>query len=1311
MKYNKVKISLSLVLALLLSVPAFARPNVGMQKNRNKGLRTSAACAPASSSVELDINNVRCLLHNGGDMWWDLVSNPRYEVPKVQNPADARHSSFAGSLWIGGIDETGQLRIAAQTYRQSGFDFWPGPLTEDGASIDDVTCEEWDKHFRITKAEIDAFRSGYLAASTSGGTLNLDDYPNVKNWPAFGEDSDGNRLELAPFVDADGDPFNYTPEAGDYPDIRPIDGGGEPDLAVFWVLNDKGDIHTETGGEAIGLEIKMLAFAFSTSNAINDMTFYKYDVTNKSNLTLTETYMGQWVDADIGQFNDDYVGCDIDRGLGFAYNGDGNDDGAAGYGLNPPALGMDFFQGPFADPADGIDNDRDGITDEAEERIIMSKFVYYENDFSLRGNPEVATHFYGYLRGFWKDGSRMVDNGQNGYPGTAAGPITDYMYPGDPGFCGGTGSGWSEVSAGNTPFDRRFLQSAGPFTLQPGAQNTIITGAVWARAFSNANLGSVCALLSADDIAQALFDSKFQRLSGPDAPDVRIEEYDQELVLSWGYVDDGLKNNFNESYEQSDPVLVTQGVADSTFKFQGYIVYQLEDGTVSLSDLDNTEQARIVAQCDIKDGVSAIVNRTSTLVAGLTDPVIVDEVMVTGADDGLSYSVRLTEDLFSTSNDRRLKNYTTYYYAVLAYAHNDTASDGRKFLPGDRFFINTPAMPHPIDFENFGTTISAAYGDGISMTQISGIGNGGNFVKIDAATEANILSQDSVAEITYQAGFAPVNISVVNPKKLKAEDYRLELVGDLFTGESDTLNTDTTGSVIDSTFAEWILYDGTGNAIFTSTYNKRTAANGSVSFTPEPFNGTERVIDGHGFAIAINNPAPAGDTLFNGFIDATLEFTNPQDAWLTGVGDNDGFETWDWILSGTDAGDRGVTGNAFKTNRIFDKDENFENILGGTWAPFCMARGFVTNDAEGKVAPGVEIKTVQNVQNLTVTDATNLNEVPDVDIVFTSDPTQWSRCVVIETSPAQNLGTGAWLMSARWQIGVDQSGQEDSQFGGVLNEGSQGWGWFPGYAINLNTGQRLNIFFGESSWDKLNNGDDLVFNPTSNFGPAGQEVGGRHFVYVSNTEYDECAFIHDILSNTTTAGSSSLLFFNTGDVDTDMRRVYNDIAWVGVPMLDGAFDFSDPSQIPTDARVSLRTNQAWRNRSDNVYPIFNFSTRDIAAQTGVKEVAEQSLMEQIRVVPNPYYAYSRYESSQLQTLVKLTNLPQKCKIRIYTLNGGLVRTYDKDSEDPEQLWDLKNADGVPVASGVYIMHIDGFDLGEKIVKFFAVMPQIDLNSF
>ena len=105
------RIFLTLLALLIIPVSNFAKENGSGKKPQKVEARTADACVPATSSVQLDINNVRTLLHNGGDMWWDLVGNPRYEVPKGSN----RHSSFAASLWIGGFDQSGQLRVAAQT--------------------------------------------------------------------------------------------------------------------------------------------------------------------------------------------------------------------------------------------------------------------------------------------------------------------------------------------------------------------------------------------------------------------------------------------------------------------------------------------------------------------------------------------------------------------------------------------------------------------------------------------------------------------------------------------------------------------------------------------------------------------------------------------------------------------------------------------------------------------------------------------------------------------------------------------------------------------------------------------------------------------------------------------------------------------------------------------------------------------------------------------------------------------------------------------------------------------------------------------
>ena len=46
-------------------------------------------------------------------------------------------------------------------------------------------------------------------------------------------------------------------------------------------------------------------------------------------------------------------------GLGICYNGDAEDEGAQGYGFNPPCYWSRFLsRSTIADPNDGLDNDR-----------------------------------------------------------------------------------------------------------------------------------------------------------------------------------------------------------------------------------------------------------------------------------------------------------------------------------------------------------------------------------------------------------------------------------------------------------------------------------------------------------------------------------------------------------------------------------------------------------------------------------------------------------------------------------------------------------------------------------------------------------------------------------------------------------------------------------------------------------------------------------------------------------------------------------------------------------------------------------------
>jgi len=100
----------------------------------------------------------------------------------------------------------------------------------------------------------------------------------------------------------------------------------------------------------------------------------------------------------------------------------------------------------------------------------------------------------------------------------------------------------------------------------------------------------------------------------------------------------------------------------------------------------------------------------------------------------------------------------------------------------------------------------------------------------------------------------------------------------------------------------------------------------------------------------------------------------------------------------------------------------------------------------------------------------------------------------------------------------------------------------------------------------------------------------------------------------------------------------------------------------------------------------------------------------IAVVPNPYVVTASwepqnfYKSGRGQRKIEFIHLPQKCTIKIFTMRGYLVKTLEHNSPifDGSEAWDLTTKDGLDVAYGVYIYHVDAGKLGEKIGKFAVI---------
>ncbi len=472
-----------------------------------------------------------------------------------------------------------------------------------------------------------------------------------------------------------------------------------------------------------------------------------------------------------------------------------------------------------------------------------------------------------------------------------------------------------------------------------------------------------------------------------------------------------------------------------------------------------------------------------------------------------------------------------------------------------------------------------------------------------------------------------------------------------------------------------------------------------------------------------------------------------------------------------------------------DDGQAYETMVNGTWAPYKLT---------SKTYPGPKWSGIAEAQIALSPGGNSKTAIASVDIIITADKSKWTRSPVFEIGSAGTIGS-AKAFDLRKSPSVDKNGQPDGT--------GDGMGWFPGYAVNLETGERLNIAFGENSVFGGENGADMKWNPTATkydntISPPEPVFGGMHYIYVFGHNGD--ATFNVVVNGTPTAFLADVSHYDEGRSIKDMaqlgageypgvptanttakRNLWKDAMYVSIPMLSEDFaNLNLPDEIPSDVKIRLRVARSYRTYatsgvlksnqsltsgatyyvasapvtydgttytevgdtfvagtvtaftgggtvttttpSNGFNPLYTFGTADLANTTSNTSTATTAL-DLINVVPNPYYAFSGYEMGQLDNRIKITNLPPLCTITIFTTNGTLIRKYKRDvikdnsegvvynpeipNTDTSIDWDLKNLKGVPVASGMYLIHIEAPGLGEKTLKWFGMIRPLDLDTF
>jgi hypothetical protein len=446
-------------------------------------------------------NRIKALANANGALFYDFQNGQFFPDESGRSPIRA------AGVWMGGIDNGGNLKIAVQRYNEDGKqDFAPGL-----ANLSEEENLHWNKIWRAKAEDILYHQTYYQLHGAIKDTI-----PSIFAWPGIGnkyfKQFNGFDLPkydhlLAPFNDENYS-GTYEPEKGEYPIFdRRLCGWPLPANELLWHTFHDNIVHTESGGAyplRMTVQNQIITFDCFDNELASNAVLLNYRLINNALEDVDSFYFGMFIDFQLGCPDDDYVGSIPAENIIFAYNADDFDEDCGeykGYGGHPPAVAVKLIRGPL---------------NEFWQELPLSTFmVLPENPAQPgQGMPEVDDEFYNYLSGSWKDGTPLTIGG-NGYdPGSTT--FTKIAFPGVP---GSDTSLWTEVNAGNPPGRRRVLASFGPLQFQHGSVNELMVAFVF---FPNEEKNNLGALDDMNSYLHRAFDFIYADCTGGTIPGCEI---------------------------------------------------------------------------------------------------------------------------------------------------------------------------------------------------------------------------------------------------------------------------------------------------------------------------------------------------------------------------------------------------------------------------------------------------------------------------------------------------------------------------------------------------------------------------------------------------------------------------------------------------------------------------------------------------------------------------------------------------------------------------------------------------------------------
>ena len=317
---------------------------------------------------------------------------------------------LSSGFWASGLDAGGNLKGAASTiYRNTDWTTSPCSDTYD-ATYDSL----YNRVFKVTQTDI-----AYHIAHYQDNGYQMP--ASIAQWPGNGRATFHEQQNLAPYVDLNHNGI-YDPQNGDYPNIC-------GDEAIFFMLNDARNVHSEFNSAPMGVQLNVLAFDVQSgipaadSVAINGSIFMKLGLVNCSATNYNNVLFSIFNDYRIGCYENDRAGCDTIPNSFFGYNGSYPDNGCA-----------------------SGNSDSNKV---AESTVFLNEKLYSHAVFTAFADnqsypwPATAATARNYQSGAWSDGTDFTIGG-DGYGGNTP---THYIYPGNP----LDTSDWSDMTSGTAP--------------------------------------------------------------------------------------------------------------------------------------------------------------------------------------------------------------------------------------------------------------------------------------------------------------------------------------------------------------------------------------------------------------------------------------------------------------------------------------------------------------------------------------------------------------------------------------------------------------------------------------------------------------------------------------------------------------------------------------------------------------------------------------------------------------------------------------------------------------------------------------------